>query len=270
MSQDRVAAAVAEARALAAEAVRRGLAAARAEQDRTRAKSVGEPAQVVSFRIDPDMLAELRDIANQQGCTVSDLMRRGALMALEEPNRMVITWTSPPVVSLEPAECLEGAIGMLDTDPHGGCPCRKTGVHRFHRCEHGTEWWQNSPTEDASGPADPSEGDGTGAGEREAQNGSQGAMDAAIEAAARALFDAIRLDYEPQWDQAGAKTRQQCFELGEAAVRAAEPILRQAVAEEIAQRISDVCECAGETDPAIVADCEYRKAAEIAREVGRG
>lgn len=94
-----------------------------------------EPAQVVSFRMAPDVLTALRDIANEQGCTVSDLMRRGALMALEEPNRMVITWTSPPVVSLEPA------------------------------------------TEDASGPAEPGEGGGTGAGEREAHGGAQGAMD---------------------------------------------------------------------------------------------
>ena len=124
-------------------------------------------------------------------------------------------------------------------------------------------------------PAEPGEGDGTGAGQREAQNGSQGAMDAAIEAAAHALFAAIRLDSDPLWDEAGADTRRQCCELGDAAVAAAEPILRQAVAEEIARRITERI-----VDPTqVIADSPHDVSgynhtvgtmAEIAREVGRG
>lgn len=133
-------------------------------------------------------------------------------------------------------------------------------------------------TEDASGPADPAEGSGTGAGDREAENGAQGAMDdlpewereflrrqtamaVAIEAARDALVaasDSTREDggcladeeacfvahpIHFAWYQAG-----QTGVLGEASriaaatVRAAEPILRQAVAEEIRALQSRVTE----------------------------
>lgn len=180
-----------------------------------------EPAQVVSFRMAPDVLTALRDIANQQGCTVSDLMRRGALMALEEPNRMVITWTSPPVVSLEPA-----------TDRH-------------------------------SSPVGPGEGDGTGAGEREAHGGAQGAMDAAIEAARLSLID--------EWSAGGGWSGTVTYDsLANTAVRAAEPILRKTVAEEIARALES--KAAPKVNPRYQ-ETHYllpERAAEIAREVGRG
>jgi uncharacterized protein (DUF4415 family) len=34
--------------------------------------------QVVSLRLDPDVISQLRDVANQRGTTVSDLLREGA------------------------------------------------------------------------------------------------------------------------------------------------------------------------------------------------
>lgn len=55
---------------------------------------------VVSLRLDPDTVAQLRDIANQKGVTVSDLLRKGALAVLEEPNTMRVTWTAGPNVTL--------------------------------------------------------------------------------------------------------------------------------------------------------------------------
>lgn len=53
-------------------------------------------AQVVSVRLDPEVAGQLRDIANQLGCTVSDLLRRGAIAAANEPNVMRIEWITPP------------------------------------------------------------------------------------------------------------------------------------------------------------------------------
>lgn len=58
-------------------------------------QSVTAP-QVVSVRLDPDVLAQLRDIANQRGWTLSDVLRRGAIGAANEPNEMRIEWTTPP------------------------------------------------------------------------------------------------------------------------------------------------------------------------------
>lgn len=52
-----------------------------------------------------------------------------------------------PVVerlNADTAECMEGAPGIVG-DHHDGCPCRKTGRHRIHRCPHGTEWWSDVP-----------------------------------------------------------------------------------------------------------------------------
>lgn len=40
--------------------------------------------QVVSVRLDPAVAADLRDIANERGVTVSDLLRRGAQLAMNE------------------------------------------------------------------------------------------------------------------------------------------------------------------------------------------
>ncbi len=42
------------------------------------------------------------------------------------------------------AECLLSSPGILPG--HADCPCRKTGVHSVHRCEHGTEWWEREQT----------------------------------------------------------------------------------------------------------------------------
>lgn len=55
---------------------------------------------VVSLRLDPDTVAQLRNIANQEGVTVSDLLRKGALAVLEEPDTMRVTWTAGPNVTL--------------------------------------------------------------------------------------------------------------------------------------------------------------------------
>lgn len=48
--------------------------------------------------------------------------------------------------TLNDAECVETLSGISGlVGQHDGCPCRKTGLHRVHRCEHGTEWWQPAP-----------------------------------------------------------------------------------------------------------------------------
>lgn len=39
--------------------------------------------QMVSLRLDPDLAAALRDLADVSGASVSDLLRRGALLLLE-------------------------------------------------------------------------------------------------------------------------------------------------------------------------------------------
>lgn len=46
------------------------------------------------------------------------------------------------------AECPEGSIDIMPT--HAGCPCRKTGPHRVHMCEHSTEWWRDEEPIDAA------------------------------------------------------------------------------------------------------------------------
>lgn len=55
--------------------------------------------EVTSVRLDPDVLAELREIADRNECTVSELLRSGARMVLAEPNRMQITWLTPLYVT---------------------------------------------------------------------------------------------------------------------------------------------------------------------------
>lgn len=55
--------------------------------------------EVTSVRLDPDVLAELREIADRNECTVSELLRSGARMVLAEPNRMQITWLTPIYVT---------------------------------------------------------------------------------------------------------------------------------------------------------------------------
>lgn len=53
--------------------------------------------EVVAVRLDGQEAAELRQIAERDGCTVSDLMRRGATMAIERHrNKMEITWVTEP------------------------------------------------------------------------------------------------------------------------------------------------------------------------------
>ena len=83
------------------------------------------------------------------------------------------------------AECQESTASFDTGWGHGDCPCRKTGVHRVHRCEHGTEWWERTAQDAATAPADPGEGDGTGSGLVDAHRGAEGvAVDAAANVAA--------------------------------------------------------------------------------------
>lgn len=155
--------------------------------------------QPVAFRVEPGILAQLRDIAAAQGCTVSDLLRRGALMALEEPDRVVITWTVSPAVTM---------LGNTQT----------VAV--------------NAATVDASAPADPGEGHRTGTGGPDAPGASEG-LDAATTAATKALnreadesgsWAIGRLDPEREyWDLSGING--DARDIAEIAVRAAEPIL---------------------------------------------
>jgi len=65
-------------------------------------------------------------------------LARKVLKAAEKPLRQAFAVDAS-------SECMEGAFGFGDTDQHDGCPCRKTGRHRVHRCDHGTEWWRNEP-----------------------------------------------------------------------------------------------------------------------------
>lgn len=64
------------------------------------------------------------------------------------------------------AECDEGApglaLGVLDT--HRGCPCRKLGTHRVHRCQCGTEWWESAWTSHAPAESHGERPGGSGAG----------------------------------------------------------------------------------------------------------
>ena len=72
------------------------------------------------------------------------------------------------------AECQESTASFDTGWGHGDCPCRKTGVHRVHRCEHGTEWWERTAQDAATAPADPGEGAGTGSGPVDAHRGAEG------------------------------------------------------------------------------------------------
>lgn len=54
--------------------------------------------EVVSVRLDPQVIADLRNIANARGTTVSQLLREGAVAAAKEPNLMTIEWITPPTV----------------------------------------------------------------------------------------------------------------------------------------------------------------------------
>lgn len=125
-------------------------------------------------------------------------------------------------------------------------------------------------TEDPSGPVEPGEGGGTGAGDREAHRGTQGAMDAAIEAAARALQAVQRERTAVELPAALERAAYRALKHGAAttAVRAAEPLLRQAVAEEVIAIAHRYCPDGGlNGSGSHVHGCV---ACRIAREVGRG
>lgn len=114
---------------------------------------------------------------------------------------------------------------------------------------------QQLPTEDADATRPPGECPRTGTGGPDAPGASEG-LDAAIEAGYTAITDAdpwFGTDQD-HWRHAGL------------AVRAAEPILRQAVAEDIARRLIEV----GRDPHRNLAWMYPEQAAEIAREVGRG
>jgi hypothetical protein len=55
--------------------------------------------EVTSVRLDPEVVVQLREIANRSECTVSELLRTGAQMVLAEPNRMQIAWLTPLYVT---------------------------------------------------------------------------------------------------------------------------------------------------------------------------
>lgn len=115
-----------------------------------------------------------------------------------------------------------------------------------------------------------------GTGGPDAPGASEG-LGAAIEAAAEALWrHAQRGQFDKlAWADIPDHWRPEKFEQAEAAVRAAEPLLRQAVAEDIARRIDERI-----VDPTqVIADSPHdvsgynhtvASMAEIAREVGRG
>lgn len=142
-------------------------------------------------------------------------------------------------------------------------------------------------TVDASAPTDPGEGHRTGTGGPDAPGASEG-LDAAIEAATIALVTATT----PTAHDGCVEDERECFvinpihfawyqsgktgvvgeagTIAEAAVRAAEPILRQAVAEQIAaeiERNASLWEDYGQHPDGIAG---ARRAASIAREMGRG
>jgi predicted DNA-binding ribbon-helix-helix protein len=45
--------------------------------------------QVVTLRLEPEVLSDLRDIANERGTTVSDLLREGAAMVISSNSRVM-------------------------------------------------------------------------------------------------------------------------------------------------------------------------------------
>lgn len=56
---------------------------------------MSEQTEVVSLRLNPQVVAQLREIADTRGCTVSDLLRNGAQTAVAEANAVRIIWTAP-------------------------------------------------------------------------------------------------------------------------------------------------------------------------------
>lgn len=55
---------------------------------------------VVSVRLDGETAAQLRDLANERGTTISELLRQGAVAAMNEHNSMKLTWLGAPTVSI--------------------------------------------------------------------------------------------------------------------------------------------------------------------------
>lgn len=45
------------------------------------------------------------------------------------------------LLELSAEECEATLMDLALNPDHHACPCRRTGQHRIHRCEHGTEWW---------------------------------------------------------------------------------------------------------------------------------
>lgn len=90
-------------------------------------------------------LMDLR-CADYQQCVVEREFRINGGVTEDAVAAAVAEVLAPVVdrVSAGASECMEGAPGLLGAH-HDGCPCRKTGRHRVHRCEHGTEWWSDVP-----------------------------------------------------------------------------------------------------------------------------
>jgi len=91
-------------------------------------------------------------------------------------------------------------------------------------------------------------------------------LTAAIDAAARALFEHLRNGNfaDTEWEQLGPAWQ----EMWRGAVTAALPQLRRAFAEEASKAIEAHCTSCTDAGPEIAAECEYADAARLVREMG--
>lgn len=110
------------------------------------------------------MAAALTERPNQSGFPLAKKtgIRVGriyvVLARMEIAGRVESFWAKGPLrdrtrlYRLAPDECMETLAGISAlVGQHDGCPCRKNGQHRVHRCEHGTEWWQPASDDDGKG-----------------------------------------------------------------------------------------------------------------------
>ena len=82
-----------------------------------------EPArlsQMVSLRLDSDVVAALRDLANKRGTTVSELLREGAGLILERENtRSEVQFAYKVVVSQNRSVFDSSLAGRTGTERYG-------------------------------------------------------------------------------------------------------------------------------------------------------
>lgn len=73
-----------------------------------------EIMQMLSVRVEPDLIVSLREIADLRGVKVSDLMREAAARLVSEfriPNVSVKTWPSSSTFTMKPLVALRGGVG---------------------------------------------------------------------------------------------------------------------------------------------------------------